>query len=103
MSKEAMERILRAEEEAKNLVLKAEQDAEECFKNAEAEIEKERIAFNEKLKSERNEKTRRAYMQTQVSGEEAKIQAEKAYHLARKEYEDKKESAIIAAIEAVFK
>ncbi len=103
MSKEAMERILRAEEDARALILKAEKDAEKNFREAEDKISAERAAFYEKLKAERNEKMRRVDLQMRISLEEAQKEAEQAYSETKKVYYRRLDEAIEAAINTVLK
>lgn len=102
MSKEAMERILRAEADARDLVETAKNEAEQSFNQAENKISEERAAFYEKLKAERNEKMRRVDMQMQIKAEEAQKASENAYNEAKAEYKKYLDEAINEAINTVL-
>ncbi len=87
MSKEAMEKILRAEDEARTVIENAKRDAEKGIEDIEDKIEKERALFYEKLNAEKNERIRRVDMQMNVNAEAAKNKADKAYEEKMREYE----------------
>ena len=102
MSKEAMDRINMAEQEAHRIVEKAQQDAERCFKQTEDAINKERTAFYERLKAQRSERLRRVDMQMKISEEKANIEATEAANNIYSKYERYLSRAADAAIDTVF-
>lgn len=103
MSKEVLEKILKAEEEAKVIIIKAEAAAEKEFADAEDKISKDSIAFYEKLKAEKNEKMRRIDMQMNINTEAAKNKAEKVYEYRRDRYNKYFDAAVDAAVYTVLK
>lgn len=103
MSKEVLEKILNAENEAKAIIENAQTYAERSFMDAEDKIVKERAAFYEKLKAERNEKMRRVDMQMNINEEVAKNKAEKVYEYGRDSYDKYFDAATSAAMDTVLK
>ena len=103
MSREVLEQILKKEADARAIIERAELDAGASFKENEEKITKERKAFYEKLKAERNEKMRRVGMQMNINEEAAKNKAQKVYEYQMDRYEKYFDEAILAAVNIVLK
>ena len=102
MAKEVMEKILRAEEEARQMIENAKRDAEKGIEDSESKIERERALFYEKLNAEKNERLRRVDMQMNINAEVAKNKADKAYEEEMREYWRNFDEAVSTAVRLVM-
>lgn len=102
MSKEAIEKIKAAENEARELVRTAMEEKDRMIKAARTEAVAEKKAFSEKLKRERNERILRCRLQGQKAWEKADAEINELAAAAKKKYESLSEDAVRVALEVLL-
>ncbi len=102
MSKEAIEKIKDAENEARELVQRAIEERDRLIKAARAEAMEEKKAFLAKLKRERNERILRCELKGQKADQEIESEISYLAEDARKKYEALLDMAVRAAMEVLL-